>query len=266
MAIVTISRGTYSGGKDLAEHISNKLGYRLLSREELLTNTAKEFGVSEEKLETALMNKPGFLEGLNLRRIHYVAYVQVAMSKAVQDDNVVYHGQSGHLLLKGAPHQLRIKVVTSMETRIEAAMKRNGYTREKAIKFLREIDEGRDKWVKNIYGVDRNDPSTYDLIINLERISIENACEIVCQTINMGFQTTPEAQKILNDMVIAAEIRAKVAMDRKISDDNIEIEVKDGIVTLMGTVRSLGDADDMRALVRELPGVKDIVSKMGTRW
>ena len=72
MAIITISRGTYSGGKELAEHMSKDLGYRLLSREDLLTDAAKEFGVSESKLETALMFKPGFLDSLNLRKIHYI--------------------------------------------------------------------------------------------------------------------------------------------------------------------------------------------------
>ena len=34
MAIITVSRGTYSGGKNLAESLSQKLGYRSLSREE----------------------------------------------------------------------------------------------------------------------------------------------------------------------------------------------------------------------------------------
>ena len=43
MAIITISRGAYSGIEALAERLREELGYRLLSREELLVNTAKEF-------------------------------------------------------------------------------------------------------------------------------------------------------------------------------------------------------------------------------
>ncbi len=266
MAIITISRGTYSGGKELAECLASELGYHLLSREELLTKAAKDFGVSEDKLETAVMNKPGFLEGLSLRRIHFLAYVQAAMINAVQSHNVVYHGQAGHLLLKGIPHHLRLKVVADMEYRIEAAMERNNFTREKAIQYIHQKDEERDKWVRSIYGVDRRDPATYDLIINLERISIPSACKVVADLVEISFQTTPESKKAVDDMVMASEIRARIALDREISDDNVEVEVNDGFVTLMGTVRHISDADKCRELVRHVPGVKDIQSKMGTRW
>ena len=46
----------------------------------------------------------------------------------------------------------------------------------------------------------------------------------------------------------------------------VEVEVDEGVVTLCGTVRSMADADKIREFVRDLPGVKDIVSKMGARW
>ena len=266
MAIITISRGTYSGGKELAEHISKELGYRLLSREQLLTDAAKEFGVSEDKLETALTFKPSFLESLSLRRIHYICYVQAAMAKEVQTDNVVYHGQAGHLLLHGVPHHLRLKVVADMEYRINEAIERSNFSRERAIKYVHTLDEERDRWVKAIYGVDRNDPSTYDVIINLEKISISAASDIAKQLATTEFKTTPESQKIVDNLVMASEIRAKIGLHRHIHDDNLEVEVEDGVVTLCGTVRSSVDADMIRELVRELPNVKDIVSKMGTRW
>ncbi len=266
MAIITISRGTYSGGKELAESISKELGYRLLSREQLLTDTAREFGVSEDKLETALTFKPSFLENLNLRKIHYICYVQAAMAKEVQNDNVVYHGQAGHLLLHGVPHHLRLKVVADMEYRIKEAMERSNFSRDKAIKSVHIMDEERDKWVKTMYGVDRNDPSTYDVVINLEKISISAAGDIAKQLATTEFKTTSESQKVVDNLVLASEIRAKIGMDRHIHDDNVEVEVEDGVVTLCGTVRSSVDADMIRELVRQLPSVKDIVSKMGTRW
>lgn len=266
MAIITISRGTYSGGKELAERISKDLGYRLLSREDLLHDAAQEFGVSESKLETALMFKPSFLDSLNLRKIHYICYLQAAMAKEAQEDNIVYHGQAGHLLLHGVPHHLRLKVVADMEYRIHAAIERGGFSREKAIKYIHHMDEERDKWVKTIYGVDRNDPATYDLVINIERISIDAATKIADQLATTEFKTTPESQKIIDNMVAATEIRAKIATSREIPDDHIDVEFEDGVVTLCGTVRSLADADKLREFVSRLPGVKDINSKMGTRW
>ncbi len=54
MTIITISRGAYSGIEGLAERLRDELGYRLFSREELLVNTAEEFGASASQLESAL--------------------------------------------------------------------------------------------------------------------------------------------------------------------------------------------------------------------
>ncbi|MBM3131751.1 MAG: BON domain-containing protein [Chloroflexi bacterium] len=262
MAIITISRGTFSGGQALADCVARKLGYRCLSREELLTNAAKEFGVPEDKLNTALMNKPGFLEGLSLRRIHYIAYVRAALCKEAQKDNLVYHGQAGHLLLKGVPHALRLKIIADIEFRIKSAMERNKFGREEAIEYIKRVDDERNKWVKAVYNVDRNDPTTYDMVINVQHITIESACEMVCRTVDLEFQTTPEKQRVMDDIMMAADIRAQIASSRNIKDDDIEILCQDGVVSILGSVSSLEDADRIREVVRKQPGVKDIVSHL----
>jgi osmotically-inducible protein OsmY len=70
----------------------------------------------------------------------------------------------------------------------------------------------------------------------------------------------------VDDLVIASQIRAKIGLDRNISDEKIDVEVEDGVVTINANVRSLGDADGVREAVRQIPGVKDVRSKIGTRW
>ena len=265
MAIITISRGAYSGIEALAERLREELGYRLLSREELLVNTAKEFGASESQLESALKHRPGLLEGRGLTRLRYIHCVQAVIAKAVQGDNLVYHGEAGHLLLKGIPHNLRIMVVADRETRIGTVMERCGLARDKAIEYVKKLDEERDKWVQWVHGVDMRDPATFDLVINLENIPVPSAIAIVAQTLSRDFQTTPESQKIVDDLVLASEIRAKIGLDRAISDDKIEVEVNDGVVMIRANARYLADADRVKQLALQVPGVKDIESKMETR-
>ncbi|MFA4836346.1 MAG: cytidylate kinase family protein, partial [Dehalococcoidia bacterium] len=53
MAIITISRGTFSGGKELAECLENKLGFKCLSRE-VLVGAASRYGAQLENLTRAL--------------------------------------------------------------------------------------------------------------------------------------------------------------------------------------------------------------------
>jgi len=98
MAIITISRGTFSGGQSLAECVAEKLGYRCISRE-VLVEAAKARGVPLEKLSKSLSDVPGILEGMSLERVHYLAYIKAALVSAVKDEMAVYHGLAGHFLL-----------------------------------------------------------------------------------------------------------------------------------------------------------------------
>ena len=266
MAIITIFRGTHGGGKDLAESLAGELGYRLLCREELITTAAKEYGAPENLVESALQQRPGFLEGRGLKKLHYIHCVQSVMARAVQCDNVVYHGQAGHLLLKGIAHHLRLKVIADMEYRVEETMRGGTLTREEAIYRIEESDRLRADWMEWLHGVGTDDPVAYDLTINLEHISIPDACAIIAQTVERGFRTTPESQRAVDDLVIASQIRAKIGLDRNISDEKVEVEVQDGVVTINANVRSLGDADSVREAVWQTPGVKDVRSKIETRW
>ena len=90
MAIITISRGTFSGGQQLAECVAEKLGYRCISREVLL-KAAGEYGIPEEELSRALSKKPGILERLTSERDHYLACIKAALYKEAKNDNLIYH-------------------------------------------------------------------------------------------------------------------------------------------------------------------------------
>ncbi len=264
MAIITISRGTYSGGKELAEAIAKKLGYRCLARE-VLVEAAARYGVPLEKLNRAMNDKPGILEGMTLERAHYLALVRAALAGAARDEQLVYHGHAGHLLLSGVPHVIRVKVIAGMEYRIQAAMERKKLTREQAIAHIKKMDQDRIKWTKFLYGVDWNDMSLFDLLINIDKIGMGNACNIVTMIAQRPeFQPTAESAKILKDLVLATEVRAKIAAQGNIPDDEVEITANDGVITITGTARSLEDADRIREIARSHPGVKEIVSKLRT--
>ena len=263
MPIITISRGTFSGGQRLAECLSEKLGYKCISRE-VLVEAARGHGVPLEELSKALNEPPGgIFHRKGLKRVHYLVYVQEALVKAVQDERAVYHGLAGQLLLRGVPHILRVKVIANMEFRIQAAIDRVHCGRHEAVEFIKNIDKKRDKWVRYLYDVDRNDPLLYDLVVNLDRIDILSACEIVCASASQEeFQTTPESQKRLKDLVLSSELRGRIASDRSIQDDDVEIEADDGVITIRGTAHSLADEEKIRELVRQAPGVRDVKSEM----
>lgn len=262
MAIITISRGTFVDGKSTAECVARQLGYRCISREMLL-DAAEDYGISLDKLSEALSKPPGILHNSDRERMKYLSYIRIELLKAVKDENVVYHGLAGNLLLHDAPNLLGIRLVASIEHRIKAAMERTNLLRTDIIDFIRNRDKQRDKWVKYVFNVDRNDPSLYDLVIDLDQTDIEGACETICaKASRKEYRKTPESQKRLNDLVLAADVKARIAGDSYMSNGHIQVDAREGVILLKGKATFIKDADRARIVARETPGVKDIDSRI----
>ena len=265
MSIITVSRGSFSGGMSLAESVAKRLGYKCVSRE-VLAEAARQYGVQEDSLRRALMDKPGMLERMTIERIHYLACIRAALLQEARGDNLVYHGHAGHLLLGGVPHVLKVRVVAEMEFRIKSAMERNGLTRDESIRYIRKVDEERERWTRFLYHVDWRDPSLYDLVINLDRMSIESATELLCRATSLEeYKASPEWDNLMGDITLAAAMRARIATDRATgnADRGVEITSKAGVVTIGGKVDSLLDAEKMEKVIRGEPGVKDVAIAVG---
>ena len=265
MAIVTISRGTFTGGKGLAECVAKRMNYRCLSREELIKNAAQQYCAPEYGLAAALDNKPGFLEGVSLRRTHYIAYIRAALAKEVQNDNLVYHGQVGHLLMKGIPNVFKVRVIADMEFRIKSAMDQHQMSRGQAIEVIKKVDHDRAKWAKTIYHVDWEEPSQYDLLVDLGHMKIDDACEWVVLAIEAIQPTGIDCRRLLDDLVLITEVRAQIAAHRAIEDTDIEIEANCGVVTIKGIADSDCEASWIADVVSQTPGVREIISEIRVR-
>ena len=261
MAIITISRGTFSGGQTLAECLSKKLGYRIVSRE-ILAQAARDHGVEEEELENALHGKPGILERMSSERIHYLAYIRAALLNEIKDDKVVYHGNAGHLLLKDVPYVLKIRVVAGIEYRIGSVMNQKDLDREEAIEYIKKIDKERDAWTKFLYHVDWRDPALYDITINLDRMKVDSACHLLCDAASHDeFRAPQEWGKILEDLIQGAQVRAAIAMNKETGklDRDLEVEANSGVIKIKGEVPSWKDAERIEEFVRKIPGVNDVL-------
>ena len=103
MPIITISRGSYSWGKQVAEKVAEKLGYECIARE-ILIEASKEFNVEEVKLVHAISDAPSFFQRLSYGKERYITYIQAALLAHLKKDNVVYHGLAGHFFVQRLPH------------------------------------------------------------------------------------------------------------------------------------------------------------------
>ena len=209
MSIITISRGSYSRGVEIAEMVAEKLGYQCLARD-VLIEASKEFNIPEVKLIQALEDPPSFFERFTNEKKKYIAYIQTALINNLRADNIVYHGLAGHFFVKDIPHVLKVRIIADLEYRIKFVMERDKISRDKAIDFLKKIDSSRREWGQHLYGLNLEDPNHYDIVINTENLSLEVVGDIICEMVtSKQFQTTPESQQKMDNL--ASSLKAKVS-------------------------------------------------------
>ena len=209
MAIITISRGSLSGGKALAGCLAERLGYPTLGREVLL-EAAESMGISEDDFRGKFESAPGLWARLTKDREKYILAMQTALAEWCTRGDLVYHGLSGQVLLAGLPGVLRVRLVAPVELRIRAFMATNPLlSHAQAQEFVEHVDQDRARWVRLMYGVDVTDTANYDITVNLKRLSLESACVTISEAASQPrYQITDDVETEL--FAFAAKCREKL--------------------------------------------------------
>jgi len=142
MAIITISRGSYSRGKEIAEKVSQKLGYDCIDRETLL-EASEQFNIPEIKLVRAIHDSPSILDRFTYGKEKYIAYIQAALLRHVRKGDTIYHGLAGQFLLTGISHVLKVRVISDWDDRVVLEMERGNISQKEAVRILKSDDVQR---------------------------------------------------------------------------------------------------------------------------
>jgi len=264
MAIITISRGTFSGGKALAELLADRLGYPCVSREEIVLDAAREYGISEDELTSAMNEPPPFWMQVPSRRFAYLKCLTVALLERAKGGKLVYHGHAGHLLLSGISHLIRIRLIADMDYRIKVAAERMGMGRDETIAYIEKVDKERTKWARFLYGIDWQDAALYDAVFNLERVGIQGVCETVIRMTELDdFKVTPQSEKTFEDLLLSTKVWAALARDKRTRAASVRVVADDGKVTITGSVGSERTVDAIPVVAQQVEGVKEVKHDVG---
>ena len=266
MAIIMLSRGRFTGGRELAQSISEKLGYRFISREDIIEKTA-QYGMSKERLDRARRRRVGMLQRRDQEWIHYLVYARAALSKEIQQGSLVYLGSNGPALLRDFPTLLSVKVVADMEYRINSLIKHTDYVidQKKARGLIQEIDKKKSSWQKKLHDTRWHDPSEFDLVVELEFMSMSDACELILARLEEPqYHTTNKSLETIDLLTIAAELRARIAMEADVEDDKVKVEVRDSEIAITGLVPSIEDRHGILDLLDLKPEAKEAAGHFKT--
>jgi cytidylate kinase len=208
MSIITISRGSYSRGKEVAEKLAQRLGYGCISRD-ILLEASGEFNIPEIKLVRALHDAPQVIERFNNGKKRFVSFIRSSLLQHVKKDNIVYHGLAGHYFLGNIPGILKVRINADINDRVAEEMKRENISHDRALYILKKDDEERRKWGLQLYGTDTWDSRLYDMVLNIGTITVEDAIDILINLVKKpAFQTTLESMEVINDLALASSVES----------------------------------------------------------
>jgi cytidylate kinase len=259
MAIISVSRETFSGGEALAQGVADRLGYPCVSREMNLEAAAQEFGISAKELTTAMEQPPSLWERLVGDRGAYLTVVAAALCAQAQEGNLVYHGYLGHLLVPGIVHVLGLRVMADLPSRVEAACQQEGLSRKAAEAYIGRVDRKHRQWARFLFGVDWEDARLYDLVLNLSRVRLSTACETVARlAVGEEFRPTADSQRAMRNLTAASRVRALLARSPETKDLELQVEAVDGIVTVTGATHSEAIEAALASALQQVKGVTEV--------
>lgn len=95
--------------------------------------------------------------------------------------NAVIVGRGGNTVTKNISNGFHVRLIDSMECKVEKIAKAKNLTKLGATKLIKEKTKEREKYMKEFYKVDITDPHHYDMIINDGTFSIENSAGLIIQ-------------------------------------------------------------------------------------
>jgi cytidylate kinase len=197
-SVVCVSHTTGSGGDEVGKRVAEQLGY-LYVDEDIVANAAARSGLDpgdiadEERrksyarrvLETLAEGggDPMLLAataGIEVVRPADVrALIRETVEQTAARGNVVIVAHAASHALEPGPETLRIFVTASPATRARRVAAAEEIDEAQAARAIKDSDAGRRDYLKRFYSVDAESPTDYDLVLNTDLLSTEQAADIV---------------------------------------------------------------------------------------
>ncbi len=188
MQIITISRQTESGGDEIAEHLANRLGLKLINRDYVINNWLPEVA-DEHQLHMLEQSRKFYTKNIDKNKALYENqtfsdYVEDKLKEYAKEHSLVILGLGAQIIFRNHPRAIHIKIVASEESRIEKIMQKFGMHKEQAERTLELSDRKRRRYVYQVHNVDWSEPTLYHLSLNSDGLELEQSLTILMNLID----------------------------------------------------------------------------------
>ena len=206
--VITINRELGSGGRTVGRKLAEKLNVPFYDKA-LINELKKKFNLDTEQIEKLKSGKSDWWKefinsalylGQGMNELWYYQRMtgkegflvtssdmfeqdKEILSKVAEEESCVIAGRSGFSVFANHPNHLSILIQAPLEHRIQRIMSKQELSREEAEKVIKKVDEMRENYVKKYSGTSRYDTRNYDLVINMEGKTEDEAVNLILQYI-----------------------------------------------------------------------------------
>jgi cytidylate kinase len=184
---ITISREAGALGNSVATAIGKRLSWPVYDKE-ILDKIGEEMRRPPRHLE-AVDERPGnwleeclcgLLSEYHVSADAYIKYLLGTVRGLGAVGRCVIVGRGANYILP-AGTTLRVRLVVSLEDRVQVMVRRLGLSEREAATWVEMKERQRLGFMKRYFGKDVTDPHEYDVVLNMSRLSIEDAMEAIIQ-------------------------------------------------------------------------------------
>jgi Cytidylate kinase-like family len=204
--VVCISSEDGAGAAEASRLVADTLGFGLID-EDILTRAAVEAGVEREVVADVERRKSAvmkLLEGFGTANVGAAGIVMLpeeagygrpasdelrGLIRSVIEDTatagrVVIVAHAASLALATREDVLRVLITASLPTRHRRLAESLAVDEKEAARIIKKSDAGRADYIKRFYRVDAELPTHYDLVINTDKLTPEDAARLVVDAVN----------------------------------------------------------------------------------
>lgn len=182
---VAISRETGVDAGELAQAVASQCGWKMLDRELLdyladhdhLSRIALDF-VDERAVSWFHEMFGKWLDEQLVSQAEYVSRLGRIVLLAAQYESTVFVGRGVQFILP-RERGLAVRIIAPRKKRVQRVMERRQCSEREARQFAEETDNARAQFIQRYFRHDVADPHLYDLVINLEHLTRNDAVDLI---------------------------------------------------------------------------------------
>lgn len=205
MAVITISREPGTFGEEVAARVAGKLGFLLVDKARL-SELWGEADLDDGRLAHVDETLPGGDRAMDPETEACLKLLPELIGHLAEDHDLVVVGRGGQCLFRDRPGTLHVRIVAARHFRVRQLRKHEGWTVRETRRRIRAVEKQRSEYLRFLYQRNWSDPSLYDLVLNMERLAVAQAVNLISTAFDeLRLQEVPRWKIVENLLPEAAE-------------------------------------------------------------